>query len=51
MVGGQVSKGIIDSNSGALSGLENGHKEIGARALEKIAKALEVELKVFFDGI
>lgn len=34
-----------------LSELENGHKEIGARALERIAKALEVKLAYFFEGI
>jgi transcriptional regulator with XRE-family HTH domain len=31
-----------------LSELENGHKEIGVRALEKIAQALEVSLREFF---
>jgi transcriptional regulator with XRE-family HTH domain len=33
-----------------LSELENGHKEIGVRALEKIALALEVDLARFFEG-
>jgi transcriptional regulator with XRE-family HTH domain len=30
--------------------LENGHKEIGARTLERIADALEVNLEQFFEG-
>lgn len=34
-----------------LSELENGHKEIGVRALEKIARALGVSLHQFFDGL
>ena len=34
-----------------LSELENGHKEIGIRALEKIAKALGVNLQQFFEGL
>jgi transcriptional regulator with XRE-family HTH domain len=33
-----------------LSELENGHKEIGIRALEKIARALDVSLPKFFEG-
>ena len=33
-----------------LSELENGHKEIGVRALEKIALALGVNLHQFFEG-
>lgn len=33
-----------------LSELENGHKEIGVRALEKIVQALELNLPTFFDG-
>ncbi|HUD23569.1 MAG TPA: helix-turn-helix transcriptional regulator [Acidobacteriaceae bacterium] len=33
-----------------LSELENGHKEIGARTLERIADALEVNLEQFFEG-
>jgi transcriptional regulator with XRE-family HTH domain len=33
-----------------VSELENGHKEIGIRALEKIAYALDVNLHQFFDG-
>ena len=33
-----------------LSELENGHKEIGVRALEKIAQALELNLHQFFEG-
>jgi len=33
-----------------LSELENGHKEIGARALEKIAQALGLKLHQFFEG-
>ncbi len=32
-----------------LSELENGHKEIGARTLERLAAALDVSLQVFFD--
>lgn len=31
-----------------LSELENGHKEIGIRALERIAAALDVTLAKFF---
>jgi transcriptional regulator with XRE-family HTH domain len=34
-----------------LSELENGHKEIGIKSLENIAKALNVSLRNFFDGI
>lgn len=34
-----------------LSELENGHKEIGVRTLDRIAKALEVKLTQFFDGV
>jgi transcriptional regulator with XRE-family HTH domain len=34
-----------------LSELENGHKEIGARTLEGIAKALNLKLAQFFDGV
>lgn len=34
-----------------LSELENGKKEIGARTLDRIAKALEVKLAGFFEGI
>jgi transcriptional regulator with XRE-family HTH domain len=34
-----------------LSELENGHKEIGIRALEKIAQALGVNLQKFFEGL
>lgn len=34
-----------------LSELENGHKEIGIRALEKIAQALDVRLPKFFEGL
>jgi transcriptional regulator with XRE-family HTH domain len=33
-----------------LSELENGHKEIGVRALEKIVQALELNLSTFFEG-
>ncbi len=33
-----------------LSELENGHKEIGARALEKIACVLSLNLQQFFEG-
>jgi transcriptional regulator with XRE-family HTH domain len=33
-----------------LSELENGHKEIGARTLERIAAALDVKLTRFFEG-
>jgi len=33
-----------------LSELENGHKEIGVRALEKIARALGMSLHRFFEG-
>ena len=33
-----------------LSELENGHKEIGIRALEKIAPALDINLDQFFEG-
>ena len=34
-----------------LSELENGHKEIGARTLERISIALGVSLHQFFEGI
>jgi transcriptional regulator with XRE-family HTH domain len=34
-----------------LSELENGHKEIGARALHKIAVALDIKLEQFFEGL
>ncbi|MGA2877036.1 MAG: helix-turn-helix transcriptional regulator, partial [Nitrososphaerales archaeon] len=34
-----------------LSELENGHQEIGIKALENITKALGVSLRDFFDGI
>jgi transcriptional regulator with XRE-family HTH domain len=33
-----------------LSELENGHKEIGVRALEKIAQALDLTLHQFFEN-
>jgi transcriptional regulator with XRE-family HTH domain len=34
-----------------LSELENGHKEIGVRALEKIVLALNLNLEQFFSGL
>lgn len=34
-----------------LSELENGHKEIGVRALEKIVLALNLNLEQFFFGL
>ena len=34
-----------------LSELENGHKEIGIRTLERIASALSVTLAQFFDEL
>lgn len=34
-----------------LSELENGHKEIGIRAMEKIAQALGPRLHQFFEGL
>ncbi len=34
-----------------LSELENGHKEIGVRALENIAQALDTTLPQFFEGV
>jgi len=34
-----------------LSELENGHKEIGVRILDKIAQALGVSLAKFFEGL
>lgn len=34
-----------------LSELENGHKEIGARALERIAKALDRTLSELLEGV
>jgi transcriptional regulator with XRE-family HTH domain len=34
-----------------LSELENGKKEIGVRALEKIALALSLDLHQFFEGL
>jgi transcriptional regulator with XRE-family HTH domain len=33
-----------------LSELENGHKEIGIRSLERIAQALDTTLHQFFEG-
>ncbi len=36
---------------GHLSELENGHKEIGVRALEKIVQALGTNLQEFFSGL
>jgi len=33
-----------------LSELENGHKEIGARSLDKIVKALGISLGKLFEG-
>ena len=33
-----------------LSELENGRKEIGVKALERLAKALELNLQQFFEG-
>ena len=33
-----------------LSELENGHKEIGVRTLEIIARALSLSLHQFFEG-
>jgi transcriptional regulator with XRE-family HTH domain len=33
-----------------LSELENGHKEIGVRSLEKIVYALDLNLHQFFEG-
>ena len=34
-----------------LSELENGHKEIGVRALEKITQALNTPLQQFFEKL
>ena len=34
-----------------LSELENGNKEIGARTLERIANALDMNLSQFFDKL
>ena len=34
-----------------LSELENGHKEMGVRALEKIVQALDLNLHQFFEGV
>jgi transcriptional regulator with XRE-family HTH domain len=34
-----------------LSELENGHKEIGARPLERISNALGLSLAQFFEGV
>jgi transcriptional regulator with XRE-family HTH domain len=34
-----------------LSELENGHKEIGVRTLERIASALGLTLREFFDRV
>ena len=33
-----------------LSELENGHKEVGVRVLEKIAQALLMKMQQFFEG-
>ncbi len=34
-----------------LSELENGHKEVGIRTLNRVAKALDIKLAQFFEGI
>ncbi len=34
-----------------LSELENGHKEIGARTLDRLVKALGMKLAQFFEGL
>lgn len=34
-----------------LSELENGHKEIGIKALGRLAAALDISLSQFFEGI
>ena len=34
-----------------LSELENGKKEIGARTLDRISRALELKLAQFFEGM
>jgi transcriptional regulator with XRE-family HTH domain len=34
-----------------LSELENGHKEIGVKALERIVLALDLSLQQFFEGL
>lgn len=34
-----------------LSELENGKKEIGAKALKRISSALDVKLSQFFEGL
>ncbi len=34
-----------------LSELENGHKEIGVRTLERITQAFDLTLREFFDGL
>jgi len=34
-----------------LSELENGKKEIGARTLERIARALDMDLSQFFETV
>jgi transcriptional regulator with XRE-family HTH domain len=33
------------------SELENGHKEIGARSLDKIVRALDIDLTTFFERL
>lgn len=49
------TQGMLADHAGLtrehLSELENGKKEIGARTLERIAKALETKLTHFFEGI
>lgn len=34
-----------------MSELENGHKEVGVRSLERIAGALGISLEKFFEGV
>lgn len=34
-----------------LSELENGHKEIGVRTLDRIAQAFDLTLREFFEGL
>lgn len=34
-----------------LSELENGHKEIGVRTLERIAQSFDLTLREFFEGL
>ena len=42
---------LVELTREHLSELENGHKEIGVRMLEKICNALDLSLHRFFEGL